>query len=261
MGGSHGGRSGGSAVDSLHGAVASPVARMDARAKLVALVAFVFAVVCTPPEAVWAFGVYALVVAVAARCAALPLRTLARRMLFETPFVLFAVLLPFVGSGPRTEVLGISVSIAGSWAAWGILAKASLGVACSVVLAWSTPVADLLGALERLRCPKVLVAIAGFMVRYLDVVTGELHRLQVARVSRGDDPRWFWQGRAVAATAGTMFVRSFERGERIQQAMLARGFTGTFPTTAVTRSAGGWSAAAVPVAIALVVSVAANLWW
>ena len=73
----------------------------------------------------------------------------------------------------------------------------------------------------------------------LEVVGGELHRLQIARRSRGDDPRWLGQGRAIAATAGTMFVRSYERGERVAQAMAARGFTGTMPptTTAPPRSA------------------------
>ena len=112
-----------------------------------------------------------------------------------------------------------------------IIAKATLGTAATVVLAWSTPVADLLAGFDRLHVPRALTAIAGFMVRYLDVVAGELHRLQIARVSRGDDPRWLWQARAVATTAGATFIRSFERGERVHHAMLARGFTGTFPTT------------------------------
>ena len=150
-------------------------------------------------------------------------------MAVELPFVAFALALPLVASGPRHQVLGLSLSIAGSWAAWNILAKASLGVAVSVVLAWSTPVAGILEGLDRLRVPRALTAIAGFMVRYLDVIMGELHRLEIARVSRGDDPRWAWQGKAVAATAGSLFVRCFERGERVHRAMLSRGFDGRFP--------------------------------
>lgn len=246
-------------MDSLHGGVESPVARLDAAVKLVCLLGFVFAVVLTPPEAIAAFGAYAVLVGAAAALASLSARVLLRRLLVETPFVLFAVALPVIGTGPRTEVLGVSVSVAGSWAAWSILAKATLGVAASVVLAWSTPVADLLGGLERLRCPKVLVAIAGFMVRYLDVVSGELHRLQIARVSRGDDPRWFWQGRAVAATAGTMFVRSFERGERIQRSMLARGFTGTFPSTVRPGTRPRWFPALLVPLVALMIAAVAHV--
>lgn len=254
----------GTITDSLHGGVDSRVSRVDPAVALACLVVFVLAVVLTPREAVWAFGIYAVLVGLVAGLARIPAKAMARRMLVETPFVLFAAVLPFIGSGPRTEVLGLSLSVEGCWAAWGILTKATLGVASSVVLAWSVPATDLLIGLERLRTPRVLVAIAGFMVRYLDVVAGELHRLQIARISRGDDPRWLWQGRAVATTAGTVFVRAFERGERIQRAMSARGFTGTVPCTISPSKAPGLLPAAllpatlVPLA-AVTVAVAANL--
>ena len=67
------------------------------------------------------------------------------------------------------------------------------------------------------------------MVRYADVVTGELHRMRVARESRGHDPRWIWQAKAVASTAGALFVRSYERGERVYLAMVSRGYDGAMP--------------------------------
>lgn len=217
------------------GSVASPIERLDAGVKLVCLLAFVFAVVATPPPAILAFAGYAALVAFAVIVARLPLRVLARRMAIEVPFVVFALALPIVGVGERTTVAGVSLSVAGLWGAWSILAKATLGVAATVVLSWSTSVADILAGLDRLHVPRVIVVIAGFMVRYLHVLSGELARLQVARVSRGDNPRWFWQGKAVAATAGTLFVRAYERGERVQHAMLARGFDGHFPTTTTAR--------------------------
>jgi cobalt/nickel transport system permease protein len=74
-----------------------------------------------------------------------------------------------------------------------------------------------------------MVAIAGSMVRYADVVTGEMRRMAIARASRGHDPRWLWQVRAVAGSAGALFIRSYERGERVYTAMLARGFSGALP--------------------------------
>ena len=241
-------------LDRVHGPHEGPLTRLDASVKLVCLVGFLAAVVATPAEAVWAFAAYAALVAGVVVGARLPARTLVRRLAIELPFVAFAVALPFVGSGPHREVLGLELSVPGLWGAWAILAKATIGVAATVVLAWTTPIAEILTGLERLHLPRALVAIAGFMVRYLGVVAGELHRLQVARVSRADDPRWLWQGRAVAATAGTVFVRSFERGERVHQAMLARGFTGRFPATAVAGPrrwfpAVAWPAAAVVVAV------------
>jgi len=203
--------------------------RLAPQAKLVALVLFVLAVVATPREAFGAFALLAALVAAVAVTGGLSLRRLARRLLIEAPFLAFAVFLPFVGHGPRTDVAGLSLSTAGLWGAWNIVAKGTLGVAASLVVASTTPVSQLLHGLERLHLPRVVTAIAGFMVRYLDVTTGELQRLSIARQSRGHDPRWIWQARAVAATAGTLFVRSFERGERVHLAMVSRGFDGTLP--------------------------------
>ena len=123
-------------------------------------------------------------------------------------------------------MLGLSLSEPGLWAAWNIVAKGTLGVLAAIVLASTTPVADLLLGLERLRVPRVLTSIAGFMVRYLDVIAGEAARMRIARASRGYDPRWLWQARAIAASAGTLFVRSYERGERVHLAMCSRGYAG-----------------------------------
>lgn len=38
--------------------------------------------------------------------------------------------------------------------------------------------------------------------------------------------------RPLAAAAGTMFIRSYERGERVHAAMLSRGYTGEMPDPA-----------------------------
>jgi cobalt/nickel transport system permease protein len=48
-------------------------------------------------------------------------------------------------------------------------------------------------------------------------------------VARAHDPRWLWQAKPIASAAGALFVRSYERGERVHAAMLARGFNGTIP--------------------------------
>lgn len=243
-------------IDRLHSWQPTALHRAAPEVKLVGLVVFVLAVVATPIHQAWAFAGHALVVAAAVATARLPVRTLARRLRIEVPFLAFAMALPFVGHGPTVAVAGLHLSQGGLWGAADIIAKATLGTTAAIVLAWSTPVADLLAGLERLRVPKVLVAIAGFMVRYLDVITHELRRLDVARTSRGDDPRWLWQGRAVASTAGTLFIRSYERGERVHQAMVARGFDGTFPATAAPRRARWLPALAWP-ATSLLLAVAA----
>ena len=209
---------------------ATPLHALRPHTKVVSLVLFVLAVVSTPREVVFAYVAYAAIVVALARLARLPLRTLARRLSIELPFLAFALALPFASSGERTSLLGlVDVSRPGLWAAWGIVAKATIGLAAAVVVVATTPAADLLRGLQRLRVPGALTAIATGMVRYLDLIAGELRRLQIARVSRGDDARWLGRARALAATVGALFVRTFERGERVHLAMSARGWTGTMP--------------------------------
>jgi cobalt/nickel transport system permease protein len=208
---------------------ASPLHRAPPQCKIAASLLFVFAVVATPREAVWAYGVYALLLLGLARVGRLPLPLLARRLVIEVPFVLFAVLLPVVGQGERVEVLGLPLAREGLWAAWNILVKGTLGVTASLIVAATTPVPELLRGLERLRLPRAFTTIAGFMVRYADVIADELRRMRIARLSRGYDPRWIWQARAVAATAGALFIRSYERGERVYLAMVSRGYAGSMP--------------------------------
>jgi len=237
---------------------ATVVHALPAEAKVVAALVLVVAVVATPREAVWAFAAHAAVLAAVAVRARLPLRLVLRRARVEVPFLAFAALLPVVGPAPRVELLGLDLSRDGLWAAWDVAATGTLGVVAAVVLSATTPVPELLRGLRRLWVPAVLVAIVGLMVRYLDVVVAEAGRMRVARLSRGDDPRWLGQARATAATAGTLFVRSYERGERVHLAMLARGGAGPAPSLpGPATSAGAWLGAAAVPAVAVLVAAAA----
>jgi cobalt/nickel transport system permease protein len=96
------------------------------------------------------------------------------------------------------------------------------------------------------------------MIRYLEVVAGELARMRTAMTARGYDPRWLSQARPIAASAGTLFVRSYERGERVYDAMLSRGYNGVMPALG-TRSATRreWlGALAIPLIAAAVSAIA-----
>jgi len=236
----------------------SPIHTLAPQCKLAAQILLVLAIVATPREAFWAFGVYAGMVAALVIVARIPAGFVLRRMVFEVPFVLFAVLLPFFGGGERTEVLGLSLSVEGLWGAWNILAKATLGVAISIVVAATTTMPEFLRGFEALHMPRVLTSISSFMIRYFDVLADEMRRMKVARESRGYDPRWIWQARAVAASAGALFIRGYERGERVYLSMLSRGYTGSMPRSAeAPATATTWAAAlAVPAVAGLVMAVA-----
>lgn len=230
----------------------SPVHRLAPEAKVAAAFLFVLGVALTPREALWAFGLDALAILVVSRVGQVPLRFLLSRMLVVLPFVLFALALPFVAQGERTTVLGVEVAVEGLWGTATILSRALLGVATSIVLAATTEVPRILAGLERLRVPAVLTAIAAFMLRYLEVITGELMRMRRAMTARGYDPRWLWQARPIAASAGALFIRSYERGERVHAAMLARGWNGVMPQVVDDRAhAADWRRAALLPAVSL----------
>ncbi len=227
----------------------SPVHELPPHCKLVAVFCFVLVVVSTPREAVWAFGLYAALLATVAAVAHVPAGFLLRRLLIEIPFVAFALLMPFVVPGEQVSALGISVSVPGLWGAWNILAKGTLGVAASVILASTTELRSLLLGLQRLRLPPLLVQIASFMIRYGDVITDEMRRMSIARRSRGFEAKGVRHWGVLAKSAGALFIRSYERGERVHLAMVSRGYDGTMPVIdEVTASRAQWSyAAALPV--------------
>jgi cobalt/nickel transport system permease protein len=221
MGAGHGHR--------LHFHGHSSLHRAEPHHKILALLGFVLLVVATPRD--W-FAAYAghlgllLGVIVVSR---VPLGYLLKRLVVEVPFVVFAVLMPFIAHGPQVEVLGVAVSEPGLLAAWGLLVKGTLGVLASLTLAATTEPADVLRGLERLRLPDLVVQIMAFMIRYLDVVGSELARMTVAMRSRGCEPRHPKHWPALARALGALFIRSYERGERVHLAMLSRGYTGRLP--------------------------------
>ncbi|WP_112247287.1 cobalt ECF transporter T component CbiQ [Kribbella monticola] len=227
----------GSAGDGLLVPVDSRVHRLPAQVKIVALFVFVLAVVATPSTAFWAFALYAGMLAGCVVLARLPALVVLKRLAVETPFVVFALLLPFVATGPRVEVLGLSLSESGVLGSWNVLAKGTLGVVAAIVLSASTAPRELLAGLERLKLPSTLIAILSFMVRYLSVVSDDLHRMRIARESRGYQGGRAGHLKAVAGGVGALFVRSFERGERVHLAMQSRGYNGRMPLLSETGAA------------------------
>lgn len=230
----------------------TPVHRLAPHVKLAATFAFVVAVVATPRHAVWAFAVHAAIVVAVLRLARVPVGFTLRRLAVLAPFLLAVATLPVLGP-PPDGAWGLSVS--GSWSAWNIAAKGILGTLASIALAATTEAPDLVAGLDRLRVPRLVTAIMGFMIRYVDVVAGETGRMLVAMRSRGYRPRWLGAAGAIARTLGAMFVRSFERGERVYLAMLARGYDGRMP--APVTAAASWAPAIAVAAAAGATAIAA----
>jgi cobalt/nickel transport system permease protein len=92
-------------------------------------------------------------------------------------------------------------------------------------------------AFEHLHVPAVLTTIVAFLYRYLFVLTDEVFRLLRARQSRSATVTGLksgrsvvWRARVTGNMAGQLFLRSYERSDRIYNAMLSRGYTGQLRT-------------------------------
>lgn len=198
--------------------------RMPARTKMLCLIAFALAIVATPRE--W-FGVYAVAAGLLAALivvAGIPFRWITKRMVIEVPLLVFALLMPLVATGPRIDVGFLSLSVAGIWGAWAMLAKATLALVATLIMVATTPPRRIILAFEHLGLPRQLTAIMVLMLRYIEVIADEFERVRIARASRGFEVRGVRAWVLLARSIGTIFVRSYGRGERIHLAMLSRGY-------------------------------------
>lgn len=217
--------------------------------KVAAAIAFVISVALVPRGVWWPYAVDLALLVALAGWARTSFGLLARRLLVELPFILFVVLLPFVTRGGTVNVLGLSLSRSGLTIAGAIAAKATLAVLATGVLAATTPAAEIVAGLGRLRVPAIVTAVAALAIRYLQLAVEDLDRARRARIARGDDPRWLWQARATARGIGGLAARSLARGERVHGAMLARGFEGHIPVLGLAPAASdlAWAAATAAV--------------
>jgi cobalt/nickel transport system permease protein len=184
--------------------------------------------------------VWLVLVACSATAGLGPFR-LSRSAVIALPFTLAAFPLIFtVGEQViATVALGpvdLSISAEGLRRFLTIAFGSWLSVQVALLLAFTTPFHDLVDALRELRLPTILVSIISFMYRYLAVLGDEASRMLRAREARsagapdgsaGGGPIR-WRATVTGRMVGSLFLRAYERSERIYAAMQARGFEGEF---------------------------------
>jgi cobalt/nickel transport system permease protein len=223
----------------------SALHRRDARAKLGALLVFLVAVSTTPASAQASFGLYAIVLVTAILASRLPIRAVLARGALVLPFsVTFAAVTWLAGEPERALALA---------------EKSLLSGIAALVMVATTPITQLLRALESLGVPRPLILVVQFLYRYLFVISEQAqHMLLAARSREGLGAARRSRFQAAAGALGVLFARSWERADGIYRAMLARGFQGHFSSIAQARFGVAdlaflCGAAAVPVIIRLAV--------
>jgi len=214
--------------------VVSPIHGLDARTKIIAATVLVLGVVLTPPLRLAEAVALAALLAALTVTARLPVWRLIARSAAVLPFAgTIALLAPLGSDGGSWNIGGLMSAWAGGGlvVTWGILSKAWISAFCMLLVAASTRRAELLGALRSLKVPEVFVMLLSFITRYVGVLSDQLRALRIAMTSRAPTLRGRALLRSLGSITGNLFVRSYERGERIHAAMLSRGYTGTLPVT------------------------------
>lgn len=207
--------------------VAAPhswLARMDPLAKLCAALATILVISTLPTGAGWRYPAILVLLICIAAVATVPARYLLRRALAATPFVAMAAAMPIVSGVPD----GAAMALAVGWKAYSAIVLLSL-------LGATTPIADLIESLRRLGAPRGLALTATLMHRYLNVLLAEWRRIVRARDCRAFGRTRVRRTRLWANQAAMVFVRGWDRADRVSHAMLARGFRGDFPGTSRSR--------------------------
>ncbi len=220
----------------------SPVHALDARVKLLLTLGFILAVALLPPGAWLALVAFAALLWWAVLRAHLRLTTILSRAVVALPFALVAISVVFTRPGvPLFRVpLGfatLTASDTGLILFLSIVIKSWLSVQAALLLTATTHFIDVLHALRGLRLPAILVAILSFTYRYIFILIDEAQRLLRARECRSAElpgqrsgGSIIWRATVVGRMVGTLFLRAYERSERIYVAMLARGYNGEIRT-------------------------------
>ena len=222
----------------------SPIHRLDPRVKFVLALAFILTAALIPPGGWPAYILLFSIILSVEVASKLGVRYVQKRAVLAAPFVLAALPLIFTVEGHSLASLPLgpwvlTVSLEGVERFASIAIKSWLSVQAAIVLAASTPFPQLLAAMRAVRVPKLLVAIFGLMWRYLFVLADETLRLLRARAARsgtadlpGVKPGGSvaWRARVTGGMAGNLFLRAFERSDRIYMAMLSRGYDGDVRT-------------------------------
>jgi cobalt/nickel transport system permease protein len=211
--------------------------RLDPRPKVVTAILLILLISLTPMGAFGAYVAFFALVMVGAILADFDPWRLVKRSLVALPFAAAAITLVFTVPGPllgTVPLVGWPISAPGLVRFVSIILKSMISVQVAILMTATTHFTDLLWALGALHVPRVLIGIISFMYRYIFVLADEALRLTRARDARSavlegnpaQGGTLLFRAKTTGGMIGNLFLRSYERSERVYQAMVARGYQG-----------------------------------
>ena len=202
--------------------------KLAPRTRILCTLLMVFAIVLTPNGHWWTWAIYALALVGLILISRVTLPVLLKRVAVESLFISVVLLGTLFRDGGQVlwawgplKITTVGLTVLGS-----VTLKALLSLVLLNLLTLTTSIPALLNALVELKTPPLLVAILASMYRYINVLIGEFNAMRRAAASRNLMGSNRSSRLVVGNMMGSLFIRTYERGERVYQAMLARGYQG-----------------------------------
>ncbi len=211
----------------------SPIHALDPRVKLITFIFLVILIVLTPHLYWFRFLAYFCLIFTLIFFSRLPLTFIIKRSLAILPFILIIGLFIPLSKGKISGSYNLgflSINPKGLVIFLNILIKSWLSILVIILLSASTKFSLLLKGLEHLKIPAVFISLLSFIYRFASVIKDEILRMKRAKDSRNFGDSRSYQLKMIGQMIGSFFIRSYERSERIYQAMIARGFDETIKT-------------------------------
>lgn len=214
--------------------------KLDPRVKVLAVTTVIIAIISEPRGNLTAFPAYFALIVILAIFSNLPPLFILTRCLQASPFIIAAAVfypVSFIlgGDASLSKVLPAGGADAVAAVTASILLKAYAAVILLTILISTTGFHRLLWAMRKLKMPKSVCVVSGLMYRYIFLLIDELHRTNRARESRTPGKLRVNRFRVYGNQAAVVFIRGWERAEKVYAAMLSRGFTGDFPEVSTGR--------------------------
>jgi len=216
----------------LYSDIDSPLRTLDPRVKFLALFAAIFIIVSETKGILTAFVPYFIITLTMILISCVPLMFYLKRCLIASPFILMAAaFLPLshlIGQSAAEQISVLSLDGIGG-VTLSIVFKAYLAILILTLLTSTGRFHELLWALRKMKAPKIIGIISSLMYRHIFILTDELHKTKRARESRTPGKLMTGRFKTYGNQTAVIFLRSWDRAERVSAAMQSRGFTGDFP--------------------------------
>lgn len=202
--------------------------KLDPRTKILGFVIFIFLVVLTPPTNNVQFLLFFLLLLTLIIASKISIIHFIKNVSAIFPFIiLVSVFIPFFKQGEILySFMKLTITYEGLIILKNVLIKSFLSILILTLLSATTKFYDILKAMEKLYFPKIVIVILLIMYRYLFLLLDEKSQLERAMLSRCFTKRNLLKIKVLCNITGSLFIRTYERGERIYIAMCSRLFDG-----------------------------------